>query len=143
MPRVTEFPYPTKESKKEIGCVPENCSTLLSVIFFLVSRIEKSTSFILSSAEMAEGGKEELEWVNDTLAENESTDDHETNGDIPIIDMEYANKELEAVRKAHKRLTEEKMALAEALKSSRAKIQVKLNDKYILTLSSRVCKPYL
>jgi len=77
---------------------------------------------------MAEGGKEELEWVNDTLAENENTDDHETNGDIPIIDMEYANKELEAVRKAHKRLTEEKMALAEALKSSRAKIQAVVEE---------------
>ena len=92
---------------------------------------------------MAEGGKEELEVVNDTLTDNENTDNHERNGDIPIIDMEYANKELEAVRKAHKRLTEEKMALTEALNSRRAKIKVKLNDKYILTLSSRVCNHYL
>ena len=64
---------------------------------------------------MAEGGKEELEWVNDTLTETGNADYLVTNGDIPIIDMENANKELEAARKAHKRLTEEKNALTEAL----------------------------
>jgi len=77
---------------------------------------------------MAEGGKEELEGMNDTLTENENTDDHETNGDIPIIDMENANKELEAARKAHKRLTEEKIALTEALNSRRAKIQAVVEE---------------
>ena len=140
---MTEFSYSTKESKEEIGCVPVHCSTLLSVIFFLVSRIEKSTSLILSSAEMAESGKEELHGVKDTLTETENADYLVTNGDTPIIDMEYANKELEAARKAHKRLTEEKIALTEALNSRRAKIQVQLNYKSILTLFSRVCKPYL
>ena len=92
---------------------------------------------------MAESGKEELHGVKDTLTETENADYLVTNGDTPIIDMEYANKELEAARKAHKRLTEEKIALTEALNSRRAKIQVQLNYKSILTLFSRVCKPYL
>jgi len=77
---------------------------------------------------MAEGGKEELEWVNDTLTETGNADYLVTNGDIPMIDMENANKELEAARKAHKRLTEEKIALTEALNSRRAKIQAVVEE---------------
>ena len=60
----------------------------------------------------------------DTLTENENTADLETNGDIAIIDMENANKELEAARKANKRLMGEKIALIEALNSHKAKSQV-------------------
>ena len=60
----------------------------------------------------------------DTLTENENTADLETNGDIAIIDMLNANKELEAARKANKRLMGEKIALIEALNSHKAKSQV-------------------
>ena len=73
---------------------------------------------------MAQGGKEEFNMVIDTLTENENTADLETNGDIAIIDMLNANKELEAARKANKRLMGEKIALIEALNSHKAKSQV-------------------
>jgi len=75
---------------------------------------------------MAEGGHEEIEEVNDTMVENENTADLATK--VPLYDMEYANRELEAARKAHKKLMEEKIALTEALSCRKSKIQAVIDE---------------
>ena len=74
---------------------------------------------------MAEGGHEELDEVNDTIAGSENIADLATN--IPLYDMEYANKELEADKKDHEKLLKEKIALIEVLNCRKSKIQVKSN----------------
>ena len=43
---------------------------------------------------------------------------------VSAADMEYANKELEAAKAAHRKLVEEKNALKEALNSRASKVQV-------------------
>ena len=74
---------------------------------------------------MAQGGHEELDEVNDTIAGSENIADLATN--IPLYDMEYANKELEAAKKDHEKLLKEKIALIEVLNCRKSKFQVKSN----------------